>query len=166
MLISHDRHLLRTVCDELLVVHEGTVERFEQTLDDYPAWLADQKSEPLAASRRPARQGDASAPALPVNKKLQRQLEAQRRQALKPVADKLRDIEGRLAACREQLEALDGKLADPALYADPERTREMTDLVRNQAALRAEVESLETQWLDASEALESAQAEAPTDSRA
>ena len=166
MLISHDRHLLRTVCDELLVVHEGTVERFEQTLDDYPAWLADQKSEPLAASRRSARQGDASAPALPVNKKLQRQLEAQRRQALKPVADKLRDIEGRLAACREQLEALDGKLADPALYADPERTREMTDLVRNQAALRAEVESLETQWLDASEALESAQAEAPTDSRA
>jgi ATP-binding cassette subfamily F protein 3 len=64
------------------------------------------------------------------------------------------------------LEVLDGNLADPDLYADPERTQEMTGLVRNQAALRAAVKSLETQWLDASEALESAQAETLPDSRA
>ena len=37
VVISHDRHLLRTVCDELLVVHNGTVDRFKQTLDDFPS---------------------------------------------------------------------------------------------------------------------------------
>ncbi len=164
MLISHDRHLLRAVCDELLVVHDGTVERFEQTLDDYPSWLAGQKTGSPAVPHRPAAPSGAPTPSQPVNKKLQRQLEAQRRQALKPLADKVRDVEGRLAACREQLEAVDGNLADPALYADPERTREMTRLVRHQAALRAEIELLETQWLDATEALELADTEAAQES--
>ena len=62
-----------------------------------------------------------------------------------------------------EIEALEKKLADPALYSDPDRTREMTGLVREQASLRAEIESLETQWLEASEALEAAGAQTAPD---
>jgi len=49
--ISHDCHLLRSVCDELLIVHDGIVDRFNRSLDDYPAWLREQedKSEQAAA---------------------------------------------------------------------------------------------------------------------
>ncbi|HET6564673.1 MAG TPA: ATP-binding cassette domain-containing protein, partial [Xanthomonadales bacterium] len=43
IVIAHDRHLLRSVCDELLIVHDGIVEPFDQTLDDYSAWLAQQE---------------------------------------------------------------------------------------------------------------------------
>jgi ATP-binding cassette subfamily F protein 3 len=165
VLISHDRHLLRTVCDELLVVHDGTVDRFDQTLDDYPAWLAEQKITAQTASPPARPQGHDPAPAPPASKKLQRQLEAQRRLALKPVTDRVRNIERRLADRRTEIEALEKKLADPALYSDPDRTREMTGLVREQASLRAEIESLETQWLDASEALEAADAQTAPDKR-
>jgi len=156
LVISHDRHLLRTVCDELLLVHDGSVERFDQTLDDYPAWLAEQQSPQLKAE-------PVGNPALPpASKKLQRQQEAQRRLVLKPLADRVWDIEQQMAAGRSQLETVSGNLANPELYADPGRTGEMTELVREQAALRSRLESLETAWLEAYEALESARAEAPT----
>jgi ATP-binding cassette subfamily F protein 3 len=156
LVISHDRHLLRTVCDELLLVHDGSVERFDQTLDDYPAWLAEQQSTQLKSEQ-------AGSPAVPpASRKLQRQQEAQRRLALKPLADRVRDIEQQMAASRSQLEALSENLANPELYADPGRTGEMTELVREQAALRSRLESLETAWLEAYEALESARAETPT----
>ena len=45
LVISHDRHLLRSVCDELYIVHEGRVREFKESLDDYPAWLKEQESE-------------------------------------------------------------------------------------------------------------------------
>jgi ATP-binding cassette subfamily F protein 3 len=165
VLISHDRHLLRTVCDELLVVHDGTVERFDLTLDDYPTWLAEQKITAQSASPLTGPQGHDPAPATPANKKLQRRLEAQRRLALKPVTDRVRKIESHLADRRTEIEALEKKLADPTLYSDPDRTPDVTGLVREQAALRAEIESLETQWLEASEALEAANAQAALDKR-
>ena len=43
VVISHDRHLLRSVCDELLIVHDGIVDRFSRSLDEYPAWLKEQQ---------------------------------------------------------------------------------------------------------------------------
>ena len=45
VVISHDRHLLRSVCDELLIVHDGIVDRFKRSLDEYPAWLKERELE-------------------------------------------------------------------------------------------------------------------------
>ena len=42
VLVSHDRHLLRVSCDRLLLVHDGRVDDFPLSLDDYPQWLAEQ----------------------------------------------------------------------------------------------------------------------------
>jgi len=39
MVVSHDRHLLRTSVDQLLLVDEGRLAPFDGDLDDYPAWL-------------------------------------------------------------------------------------------------------------------------------
>jgi ATP-binding cassette subfamily F protein 3 len=44
ILVSHDRHLLRSVCDDLWLVDAGALQRFEQDLDAYPAWLVQRKS--------------------------------------------------------------------------------------------------------------------------
>jgi ATP-binding cassette subfamily F protein 3 len=52
VLISHDRHLLRSVCDELLVVHDGAVDVFDRELDQYPAWLAERQPERADGSER------------------------------------------------------------------------------------------------------------------
>ncbi|MDH3778709.1 MAG: ABC transporter ATP-binding protein, partial [Gammaproteobacteria bacterium] len=151
VVISHDRHLLRSVCDELLIVHDGIVDRFERSLDDYPTWLREQeeKSEQAEAKWR-------DGPAKSVNKKQQRQEQAQRRQRLKPLYDKVRDVEKALASNRSRLIELDARLADESIYMDSTRKEELTQLVQDQASARSAIESLEWEWLEASEELEKA----------
>jgi ATP-binding cassette subfamily F protein 3 len=149
VVISHDRHLLRSVCDELLIVHDGIVDRFDRSLDDYPAWLREQeeRSERLAA--RPADDAGKG-----VNRKQQRREQAAERQRLKPFHDKIRNLEKVLTANRSKLAELETRLADEALYGDDKRKDELTRLIREQADVKSSIEALEWEWLEASEALE------------
>jgi ATP-binding cassette subfamily F protein 3 len=151
VVISHDRHLLRSVCDELLIVHDGIVDRFNRSIDDYPAWLREQeeKTEQAAVKWQ-------DGPAKTVNKKQQRQEQARRRQQLKPLYDKVRDVEKELNANRLRLTELEARLADESIYADPSRKDELTQLVQDQAAAKLTIEALEWEWLEASEKLEQA----------
>ncbi len=149
VVISHDRHLLRSVCDELLIVHDGIVDQFNRSLDEYPAWLREQEkmSEQAAAKWQ-------NGPARTVNKKQQRQEQAQRRQRLKPLYDRVRDVETELAENRSRLTELEARLADESIYLDASRKDELTQLVQDQAAAKSAIESLEWEWIEASENLE------------
>jgi len=149
VVISHDRHLLRSVCDELLIVHDGIVDRFNRSLDDYPAWLREQEEKAEQALTKWK-----ESPAKSVNRKQQRQEQAQRRKRLKPLYDKVRDVETDLASNRSRLAELEARLADEAIYANPDRQDELTQLVREQATIKSAIESLEWEWLEASEELE------------
>ena len=151
VVISHDRHLLRSVCDELLIVHDGLVDRFDRSLDDYPAWLREQeeKSEQAAAKW----QDD---PAKTVNKRQQRQEQAQLRQRLKPLRDKVQKVEKALGSNRARLTDVEQQLTDESLYADPNRKDELTKLIKEQGAVKATIDQLEWEWLEASEELEQA----------
>lgn len=149
VVISHDRHLLRSVCDELLIVHDGIVDRFDRSLDDYPAWLKEQEDK---LERATTKWQDTAVK--PVNKKQLRQEQAQRRQQLKPLYDRVRDIETRLASGCSRLASFDERLADEKIYTDVGRKDELTQLVKDQAVLRTELDSLEWEWLEASEELE------------
>ena len=151
VVISHDRHLLRSVCDELLIVHDGIVDRFNRSLDDYSTWLREQEEQ---SEQVVAKWNDG--PAKNVNKKQQRREQAERRQRLKPLHDKVRDVEKVLAANRSRLVELEARLADESLYADPARNDELTQLVQDQAETKSTIESLEWEWLEASEKLEQA----------
>jgi len=151
VVISHDRHLLRSVCDELLIVHDGIVDRFNRSLDDHPTWLREQqeKSEQVVAKWK-------DGPAKNINKKQQRREQAQRRQRLKPLYDKVREVEKELASNRSRLIEFEARLADESIYADRARTDELAQLVQDQAALKSVIESLEWEWLKSSEKLEQA----------
>jgi ATP-binding cassette subfamily F protein 3 len=151
VVISHDRHLLRSVCDELLIVHDGIVDRFKRSLDEYPAWLKEQE-----IGQNKADHEKKEAPRKQISKKQQRQDQAQRRQRLKPMYDKVRDIEKQLADRRAELEAVEERLADEAIYTDQDRKAELTQLVQDQVNRKAEIQTLEWTWLEASEALEAA----------
>jgi len=150
VVISHDRHLLRSVCDELMNVHDGTVDYFNQSLDEYPTWLKEQQAGP-APDPESGRRTTASS-----NKKHQRQQEARKRQQLKPLSDRVRNIESRLEASRKSLEQLEQLLADTALYSDPSRKEELGSIIREQGTLKSNIDTLEWEWLEASEALEQA----------
>jgi len=151
VVISHDRHLLRSICDELLIVHDGVVERFDRSLDDYPTWLREQEEKADQATAQWK-----ESPAKSINKKQQRQQQAQRRQRLKPLHDDVRALEKELASNRLRLTELETRLADESIYADSSRKNEVTQLVQDQSAAKSTIESLEWEWLEASEKLEQA----------
>ena len=150
LVISHDRHLLRSVCDALYVVHNGQLHEFGQTIDDYPNWLKNQEAE-VDDQSSPAAQ---SSP--PSNKKKNRQEEARRRQLVKPQRDRVRKIEKSMNQQRTDLAAIEADLHDESLYTDADRKQEMTGLLQKQAELKSALDALEWEWLEASEALEKA----------
>ncbi len=152
LVISHDRHLLRSVCDVLYVVHNGRLIEFRQSIDDYPKWLKSQDTPAAAESVSIPQSASKSAS----SKRQNRQAEARRRHMLKPHSDRVRKIEKSMSQHRANLAALEQNLHDESLYTDTSRKEEMTTLLQKQAELKAELEALEWAWLEASEALEEA----------
>jgi ATP-binding cassette subfamily F protein 3 len=150
LVISHDRHLLRSVCDELYVVHNGRLHEFRQSLDEYPNWLKAQ-DEVIDDQMSPGPQAIRTS-----NKKQNRQDEARRRQQLKPHRDLVRSIEKQMNKHRDELAGLEDSLHDETLYTDATRKVEMTTLLQHQAELKSSLETLEWEWLEASEKLEEA----------
>jgi ATP-binding cassette subfamily F protein 3 len=150
LVISHDRHLLRSVCDDLYIVHDGRLHEFRQPLDEYPNWL---KAQEAAADDQPSSTPQATRTS---SKKQNRQDEARRRQQLKPHRDAVRKIEKQMNQHRKKLAGLENSLHDESLYTDASRKEEMTTLLQHEAELKSSLETLEWEWLEASEKLEEA----------
>jgi ATP-binding cassette subfamily F protein 3 len=149
VVVSHDRHLLRTCADELLLVADGQVTEFDGDLDDYAAWLAAQRNaekapEPEAAAEKSERANQRA------EAKANRQaLLAQRR----PLVKEIEQLEKKLARWNEEKAALDAQFADPDFYTTVDRAR--SEEMHKQAGLLGEqIDEAELRWLEVHEALE------------
>ncbi len=156
LLVSHDRHLLRAVTDQLWLVHNGLVKPYDGDLDDY-AKLVLEHRRTTAQQARMEREGEKPAQQPSVNKKEARRLEAQERQRIaelrKPLKKELDAVEKSLARASEALRALDAKLADPEFYNGSDQDL-VAKTLREHGELAPKVEALETRWLELSEAIE------------
>ena len=158
LLVSHDRHLLRAVTDELWLVHEGRKEVFEGDLDDYAKIVLDHRRV-TAAEARAEHQADKAArnEAQPVNNKEARRLAAQERARIaelrKPLKKELDKVEREMNALSEKLKALDTQLADPAFYNGADQGK-VAQTLREHGELAPKVEALEMHWLELSEKIE------------
>ena len=158
LLVSHDRHLLRAVTDELWLVHEGRKEVFEGDLDDYAKIVLDHRRV-TAAEARAEHQEDKAArnEAQPVNNKEARRLAAQERARIaelrKPLKKELEKVEREMNALSEKLKALDTQLADPAFYNGADQGK-VAQTLREHGELAPKVEALEMHWLELSEKIE------------
>ena len=81
IVVSHDRHLLRHSVDEFLLIHQGRVNPFDGTLEDYHGWIS--KGELRAGEDLPGKKPSDSA--TKSNKKQQRQQTAEIRKAQAPI---------------------------------------------------------------------------------
>jgi ATP-binding cassette subfamily F protein 3 len=158
MLVSHDRALLRSVCDDFWLITKGGIEDFEGDLDDYQKYLLDEakrKRESLSAAGAKAPAADQGARG---NQAQQRKDQAAKRQALanqlKPLQKRLAAIEAELAAIEKEREALTA-----ALLENPSRDA-IVDIGKRTKAAEDRVVSLEEEWLTLSEQIELARAEA------
>ncbi len=155
LMVSHDRHLLRTVSDQFYLVAGGSCQPFDGDLDDYARWASDHPkdrmdTEPSADYRPAVRETDEE-------RKQRKRIEAERRQRIAPLKAELAKLEKQLAKLEEQLKAVETVLLDQSLYLadNKEALREQLD---KQTQLKRDIERVESQWLVASEQLEAATA--------
>jgi ATP-binding cassette subfamily F protein 3 len=148
VLVSHDRHLLRTVADEFRIVHQGRVRPFDGDLDDYARWLADSDQGTEAVNQeRAADSADA--------RKQRKREDAERRNRLSPLKAQIAGFEQELERLAQETADLQSCLAAPELYSDDARDR-LRLLLQKQADLARATEQTEAAWLQASEQLEAA----------
>ncbi len=157
LVISHDRHLLRNTVDEFYLVDQAKLAPYAGTLDDYAVWLkqrGQQVSSIAEALQDVSSQSDTQQKQ---DKKNQRQQAAQRRQQLKPINDKIRQIEKILNDAQSALQAIETQLADSTLYEESNKQR-LTPLLQEQGTLQKQVADAEAEWLGLQEELEAAEA--------
>ena len=157
LLVSHDRHLLRTTVDSFWIVADGHVREFDGDLEDYRDWLASRTAAERAEKAEAARAAGGAAAAPVVDRKAQKRQEAEQRQRLsalrKPLEARLTKVETEMEKSRQRIHALDALIADPDFYADARRT-ERQQVMAEHGELGKKVGELEEQWLEIQEALE------------
>lgn len=153
ILVSHDRHLLRNTVDEFYLVAEGRVSNFDGDLEDYYTWIGDYQRRQSAAAEAPSAGSDETK----IDKKAQRQQSAAQRAQLKPLTNKLKSLETKLEKAQSRLAAIESDLSDTQLYEDSQKAR-LQKLLQEQSQVQTELEAVEEEWLEVSEALETAMA--------
>ena len=178
MLVSHDRALLRSVCDDFWMIGKGAVTDFDGDLDDYQVYLLEEaKRKREEANAKPVQAAATASstsaavvvekapevvvPTAPAedraNQADKRREQAAKRQALasqtKPLQKTMAAAEAQMAKLEAEREQLNNELvAMPA--AD-----KIADIGRRLKAIDDEVATAEGKWLEASEAIERLSAE-------
>ncbi|PDO87286.1 ABC transporter ATP-binding protein [Kosakonia sacchari] len=148
VVVSHDRHLIRSTTDDLYLVHDGKVEPFEGDLEDYQQWLSDvqkQESQPADTVKESANSAQA--------RKDQKRREAELRTQTQPLRKEIARLEKEMEKFNAQLAQAEEKLGDSGLY-DQSRKAELTTCLQQQAAAKSGLEACEMAWLEAHEQLE------------
>ncbi len=140
MLVSHDRALLRSVCDEFWLVSRGGVEPFDGDLDDYQRYLLDEAKrvrESLKAAETVAKPAPPPAPRRPPA--------AGRLKALRQKLDKL---DARMAALHSEKDALEASLSGALSGAEIAEAGHRLQVVNDAIAHEEEA------WLELSHEIE------------
>lgn len=148
VVVSHDRHLLRSTTDDLYLVHDSKVEPFDGDLEDYQQWLSDvqkQESQPAEGAKDNANSAQA--------RKDQKRRDAELRTQTQPLRKEITRLEKEMEKLNATLEAVEEKLGDSGLY-DQSRKAELTECLQVQAKTKSSLEECEMAWLDAQEQLE------------
>ncbi len=148
VVVSHDRHFLRSVTDQLLLVSDGQVTAFAGDLDDYRKWLVEKGKQVPA----PDLQGSAAR----TSRKEVRQRQAERRQQLRPLQQALDQAERMVEKLHADQQHLQDQLADPEIYTEQGKER-LKKLLLKKAELDKTLAEAESDWLQASEKLEQQQ---------
>ncbi|EGW22845.1 ATP-binding cassette domain-containing protein [Methylobacter tundripaludum] len=144
VVVSHDRHLLRSVTDQLLLVSGGKVQPFDGDLDDYRVWLTEQKK---------GEEKTVVDSAQTVSRKDQRKLDAERRLKHKPLFDALKKAEIAVEKYHNEQRQLEHQLADPAIYAESEK-EQLKKLMERKVKVDKALDDAEAAWMEAEEKIE------------
>jgi ATP-binding cassette subfamily F protein 3 len=140
MLVSHDRALLRSVCDSFWLVSRGGVSDFDGDLDDYQQFLLDE------AKRQ---REEAAAPKIAVNNAPK----------AKPASNKLKGLQRDLEKLDQNIQRLQKNKGDhEAALSGMTDSAAIAETGRKLVVIQEELDALELRWLSIAEDIEACQA--------
>ena len=161
MLVSHDRALLRAVCDEFWLVGRGEIKPFDGDLDDYQRYLLEEskrlreeakmeEAKSVSVSVSEVAKPTVSIAVEPEKKPVvqtseQRKLESDKRQEInartKPLKKQIEQAEKSMAQLQTEKTQLESKLLDPV------SPQEIADIGKKLKVINDELTALEEKWL-------------------
>ncbi|MEQ1636028.1 MAG: ATP-binding cassette domain-containing protein [Methylococcales bacterium] len=151
VVVSHDRHLLRTVTDQFLLVGNGKIQPFDGDLDDYRALMSEQRNQAIVQEVTLGSETLESG----VSRKDQRKQEAERRQRLKPWLDAVKKAEQQVENFHKLQHQLEQQLADPEIYSETAKQR-LKSILEQKNQIDKALQEAEELWMQAEQALEEA----------
>jgi len=144
--ITHDRTLIREAANKIIQVRGGWVTVFPGSYDDYLWQSGPSDREAAMIETRPGTR-QLHRPATAVEKRQRKALEGRLRneyhRGISPVKERMTRIEQELAATRERIQEIEGMMADPTHYENPQN---IVAVNREYMALREKVARLTTEW--------------------
>ena len=161
LVISHDRHLLETVTDELWLVANGQLSDYDGDLEQYAKWLLksrvqDSVNSNHGSSVQAGETGSSEAinnSETLMDKKNRKREAAELRVKLKPLTQRCQQVEALLSQHEETLNSIENELALPSIYDDNNK-QQLAAAIQQQGQLKLTVSQLESEWLDLNEQLE------------
>ena len=145
VIVSHDRHLLKSVTDDLVLVDSGKATVFEGDLDDYSLWLKN-REQAQNASKTEDR---------PDNRKDKRKQSAEQRKQLQPLKRIVDKHEKEMDTLSKGSAELEKQLADPDIYSEHNKEK-LKALLLKKSEIDGKLEEVELAWMEAAEEYEQA----------
>lgn len=159
VIVSHDRYLLESVCDDFYLVDNAAVTAFPGDLGDYQKWLFSNKpSDQKASSQGQSINSKGLQDGTKIDRKVVKRLQAEFRNATKVHRDEVSRCEKEIARLHIELKKIEQTMTDTSLYNN-ENKLQLNALIDRQVNAKQSIDECEILWLDAQEYLESAQAE-------
>ncbi|MGN0915521.1 MAG: ABC-F family ATP-binding cassette domain-containing protein [Succinivibrio sp.] len=150
ILVSHDRHLLEAIAEKLWLVDGGKVSEFDGDLSDYQKFLDDKNREYREMISAKKAQDKAVAPpsesqsSQGYKSREQKKLEAQKRQALRPLKLEIEKLEKTISSLKKQIDEIDEQMSQSDFYSDSQKVQEVSI---KRAELSDSLEETEMEWL-------------------
>ena len=151
VVVSHDRHLLELTSDRLLLVAAGTAKEYPGSLDDYRELVLGRGVESAADSAKEAAR---------LTRKDERRRAATSRSQKQALRKAVEDAELEVKRLTGQRTEIDRALFEPSNVEGPNKGATFSVLMKKRADIERALAKAETRWLEASEALEEAEADA------
>jgi ATP-binding cassette subfamily F protein 3 len=142
--------LIASVCDELLLVHQGTCHDFDGDLTAYAEWLRQARIDMMKNGQQPTAPIQSQVEVKPtiskLDKEAQRKEAARQRELSRPIRKNIEKCESQMEKLQPRLQEIETLLGDSSLY-DAERKQDLLKLMDEQNQLKAKLEQTEEDML-------------------
>ncbi len=148
IVVSHDRHFLELTADRLILIADGTAKEFDGSLEDYRDLVLARSSGGPGSATKPAKR----------NRKEERRLAAKARERHQELRKAVRQADAEIKRLTDEMKEIDRVAFAPQDQQSQTDGATLTELLQKRSDIEKALETAEEHWLDASEALEEAEA--------